>query len=145
MAELLGLTSEAELSKLSRKDGKKASQSKKDWSNVKTTILVFTAQWADQCYYTYPLWVKFANRFSTSKVQFIECNASRFESLCHQFRISTSNMANQLPSLLLLEDNAEYLRFPPIDVTTGKAGRVVNYKERELVKYFELEARCLAT
>ena len=54
-------------------------------------------------------------------------------------------MANQLPTLLLLEDNVEYLRFPPIDVTTGKAGRVVNYKERELMKYFELEARYLAT
>lgn len=54
-------------------------------------------------------------------------------------------MANQLPSLILLEDNVEYLRFPPIDMATGKAGRVVNYKERELVKYFELEARYLAT
>ena len=54
-------------------------------------------------------------------------------------------MANQLPTLMLLEDNVEYLRFPPIDVATGKAGRVVNYKERELLKFFELEARCLAT
>ena len=54
-------------------------------------------------------------------------------------------MANQLPSLILLEDNVEYLRFPPVDVTTGKAGRVVNYKERELLKYFEFEARYLAT
>ena len=46
---------------------------------------------------------------------------------------------------MLLEDNVEYLRFPPIDVASGKAGRVVNYKERELIKYFDLEARCLAT
>ena len=46
---------------------------------------------------------------------------------------------------MLLEDNIEYLRFPPIDIATGKAGRVVNYKERELVKYFDFESRCLAT
>ena len=114
-------------------------------SSIKTTVLVFTASWADQCYFTYPLWIKFANRFSNERVQFIECNASRFERLCQQFRISTSSVANQLPTLLLLEDNVEYLRFPPIDVTTGKAGRVVNYKERDLIKFFDLEQRYLAT
>ena len=118
---------------------------KKDFASIETTILVFTASWADQCYYTHPMWIRFANRFSTNKVKFIECDASRFEKLCHKLHISTSNMANQLPTLMLLEDNVEYLRFPPIDVATGKAGRVVNYKERELIKYFELEARCLAT
>ena len=104
-------------------------------------MLLFTASWADQCYYTYPLWVRFANRFTTKKVQFIECDAGRFEKLCQSLKISTSNVANQLPTLLLLQDNVEYLRFPPIDVSTGKAGRVVNYKERELIKYFELEPR----
>jgi len=46
---------------------------------------------------------------------------------------------------MLLEDNVEFLRFPPVDVATGKAGRVINYKERELIKYFDLEARFLAT
>ena len=50
-----------------------------------------------------------------------------------------------MPTLLLLEDNVEYLRFPPVDVTTGKAGRVVNYKERDLIKFFDLEQRYLAT
>lgn len=54
-------------------------------------------------------------------------------------------MANQLPTLLLMEDNVEHLRFPPIDISTGKAGRVVNYKDRELMRYFDLEARYLAT
>lgn len=54
-------------------------------------------------------------------------------------------MGNQLPSLVLLEDGVENLRFPPIDEETGKVGRVINYKERELVKYFDLDTRCLAT
>lgn len=112
---------------------------KKDFTQVQSTMLLFTANWADQCYYTYPLWVKWANRFTTNKVKFIECDAGRFEKLCVEFKISTSNVANQLPSLILLEDNVECLRFPPIDVTTGKAGRVVNYIERELVKFFDLE------
>lgn len=46
---------------------------------------------------------------------------------------------------MLLEDGVEYLRFPPIDVASGKYGRVINYKEKELVKYFDLDSRYLAT
>ena len=44
-----------------------------------------------------------------------------------------------------MEDNLESLRFPPIDVNTGAYGRVVNYKEKELIKYFDLDNRFLAT
>ena len=134
---MLALSNDQELYRMTK--DKRNKKTKKDLTSVQSTVLVFTANWADQCYYTYPLWIKFANRFTTNKVKFIECDASKFEKLCHEFRISTSNAANQLPTLILMEDNVEYLRFPPIDITTGKAGRVVNYKERELVKYFELE------
>ena len=37
------------------------------------------------------------------------------------------------------------MRFPPVDAETGKQGRVMNYKERELVKYFDLDNRFLST
>lgn len=80
LAELLDVP-EDELMQITReKRGKKV---KADHSKITTTVLLFTASWADQCYFTYPLWVRFANRFSTDKVQFIECDASRFEKLCH--------------------------------------------------------------
>ena len=46
---------------------------------------------------------------------------------------------------MLLEDGQEYLRFPPIDSETSKIGRVVDYKEKELIKYFDLDNRCMAT
>lgn len=38
---------------------------RKNFAQVQTTILVFTANWADNSYFTYPLWVWFANRFTT--------------------------------------------------------------------------------
>lgn len=50
-----------------------------------------------------------------------------------------------MPTLLLLEDNVEYLRFPPIDYKTGAIGKAVNFKEKELVQYFDLDKRYLAT
>ena len=51
----------------------------------------------------------------------------------------------QLPTLIMLEDNKEYLRFPPIDYEKGTIGKVISYKEKELIKYFELDKRFLAT
>jgi hypothetical protein len=53
--------------------------------------------------------------------------------------------SNQLPSLILLEDGIEQGRFPPVDPKTGKTGRVVAYKQKEIVKYFDLDNRFLAT
>jgi len=50
-----------------------------------------------------------------------------------------------MPTLILLEDNVEYLRFPPVDYEKGTLGRVVTYKEKELIKYFDLDKRFLAT
>ena len=107
--------------------------------------MLFTAPWADMCYFTYPIWVNFANRYSTAKVKFVEIDCGKFPKLARNYHISTSNMSNQLPTLLLLQDGKEVMRFPPIDEDTGKAARVISYKERELMKYFSMDARYLAT
>ncbi len=50
-----------------------------------------------------------------------------------------------MPSLILLEDGIEYLRFPPVDPKTGQPGKVVSYKPKEIIKYFDLDNRFLAT
>ena len=75
----------------------------------------------------------------------IDCAGNRFESIAKAFKVNLSNVGNQIPSLILLEDGVEYLRFPPVDKETGKTGRVLDYKEKELVKYFDLDNRFLAT
>ena len=56
---------------------------------------MFTAPWADNCYFTYPLWVRFANRFSTQKMKFVEidCGAGRFDSIARAFKINLSHVA----------------------------------------------------
>lgn len=40
----------------------------KNFAQIKSTVLLFTADWAEPCIYSYSLWVRFANRFSTEKV-----------------------------------------------------------------------------
>ena len=54
-------------------------------------------------------------------------------------------MAGQLPALILFEDGIEYLRFPLIDLRTGKSSYATEYNEKELIKYFYLDKRFLAT
>ena len=51
----------------------------------------------------------------------------------------------QLPTLILMEDNKEFLRFPPIDYEKATMSKVITYKEKELIKYFDLDRRFLAT
>lgn len=139
----LGLNIDAVLQGQRQKN--EAKSTGRDFTRVSSTVLVFTAGWADTCFYTAPLWHKFANKFSTSRVRFFEIDVHRFPEIAKAFKINTQGVANQLPSLVLLEDEREYLRFPPVDIASGKQGRVVNYKERELVKYFDLDSRHLAT
>jgi hypothetical protein len=44
-----------------------------------------------------------------------------------------------------MEDNKELQRFPPVDYEKGTLGRVLNFKEKELIQYFDLEKRFMAT
>lgn len=59
--------------------------------------------------------------------------------------MSQSGIAGHLPTLILLEDGIEYLRFPLNDLKTGKTAYVNEYNEKELIKYFDLDKRFLAT
>jgi len=90
------------------------------------------------------MWIKFANRFSTDKVKIVEIDTIRNNTLPSKFKVNASD-GNQLPTLILLEDNKEYLRFPPMDYEKGTLGKVLNFKEKELIKYFDLDKRFLAT
>jgi len=109
---------------------------------VKAAVLVFTAHWSDNCYYTAPLWHKMADKFSTRKLKFYEIDCSKFPDLHKEFKIDTNIASNQLPTLILLENNKEHLRFPPSDMTKSRFTKI-NYKFNELVKYFDLEQRLL--
>ena len=50
-----------------------------------------------------------------------------------------------MPTLILMEENVEYLRFPPVDYEKGTMGKVITFKEKELIRYLDLDKRFLAT
>lgn len=44
-----------------------------------------------------------------------------------------------------MEDFREYLRFPPVNYDEQSLGKVLNYKEKELIRYFDIDKRFMAT
>ena len=73
--------------------------------------------------FTYTIWIKIANRFTTDKLKIVEIDMQRNEKLARLFSVNHRD-GKQLPSLILLEDHREYLRFPPIDYEKGTIAKV---------------------
>lgn len=78
---VVGLKAEqhAEAERKRRAKGKKSKEAGQNFSDINSTLLVFTANWCETCTYTYSMWVKFANRFTTEKVKVVEVDTSRHE------------------------------------------------------------------
>jgi thiol-disulfide isomerase/thioredoxin len=120
-------------------------KSKKNLSEVTSALVIFQTSWCDNCTFTYPLWADFSNKFTTSKMKFAEIDVSKNEKLAKEHKVNMSGVAGQLPALILFQDGEELLRFPPLDVATGTYGKVNKYKAKELIKYFDLDKRYVAT
>lgn len=63
--------------------------SRPNFATTNTTVLIFTTEWSDMCYFTYAMWYRFASRFSTEKVKFLEINADKCKKIAKMFKIST--------------------------------------------------------
>ena len=108
-------------------------------------MLKIQAYWNDNCTFTYPIWAEFSNDFTTPNMRFGEIDIQINENVAKQYQVNLSGLVGQLPCLILFEDGKEKLRFPPIDMANGKYARVTQYKAKELIKYFDLDKRYVAT
>lgn len=78
-------------------------------------------------------------------MRFGEVDIAELDNVARNYKVSMSGISGRLPTLILFEDGVEYLRFPLIDLKTGQSAYVREYSEKELVKYFDLDKRFLAT
>lgn len=69
-------------------------------------------------------------------------NVTNLPNLAKRFNINTSGFTKQLPTVLILEDGQETVRFPPIK-KDNKVDRIVKLDYKILLKYFDLESRYL--
>ena len=109
------------------------------------TLVIFSAIWSDSCYYAFPLWSRMAHRYSTARLSFVEVDVQHFEGLAREHKVPTNTGSTHLPVVILFEDGREVQRFPCLDEKTKEHMTVVAYKEKELVKYFDLDKRSMAT
>lgn len=87
-----------------------------------------------------------ALRYQTNKLSFLEVDVNQYDSLCKVLKVSSGGgIAGNLPTLVMYEDGREVLRFPFAADEKNNDLKSVNYKEKELVKYFDLDKRHLAT
>lgn len=123
----------------------KSKKDKKNFSEMNSTLVIFQAHWNENCIFTYPLWAEFSNKFTTDKMRFGEVDVDKNEILAKEQKVNLSGIAGQLPALILYQDGQEFLRFPPLDVSSGSYAKVNQYKSKELIKYFDLDKRYIAT
>ena len=71
-------------------------------------------------------------------------NVDICQQLPKKFKIDTKGTSKQLPTLLVFENGELIDRFPPIN-QSGKVAKVLRYKQKEIVKYLELDKRYYAT
>ena len=69
-------------------------------------------------------------------------STSKVPKLAQRFSINTSGFTKQLPTILILEDGEEAVRFPPIK-DNSKVDRIIKLDYKILLKYFDLESRYL--
>jgi hypothetical protein len=95
------------------------------------------------------MWDRLATRFTTPNLKFVEVDVLRFDSLARLYRVATTGFEKGLPALILFEDGKEVLRFPlsKDEKSSGWLGSssIPQYYEKELIKYFDLDKRYLAT
>ena len=88
---VLGLTAEKEREKKQKANKKLKSYQRpkeRSFTDMNSTLVVFTANWVENCQYLQTMWVKFANRFSTSKLRIVEVDAMRFREIAKQFQVN---------------------------------------------------------
>lgn len=117
----------------------------RDFSKLKHYFVLFTSANSENCYFTYPMWSRMARRYTTEGLQFLEVDVHSFEGLCSELKINHRLVQQSLPTVIMFEDGREVLRFPFAPEDKNTASKQVHYKEKELIKLFDLEKRHLAT
>lgn len=70
-------------------------------------------------------------------MKFITVNVCKFPELAQSYNINNSGFSKQLPTVMIIEDGEEKLRFPPVD-KDNKVAKVAKYDYKILLRYFDL-------
>uniref|UniRef100_A0A3P9IE57 Thioredoxin-related transmembrane protein 2a n=1 Tax=Oryzias latipes TaxID=8090 RepID=A0A3P9IE57_ORYLA len=101
-----------------------------------TWIVEFYANWSSECQSFARIFADLSLKYNCAGLRFGKVDIGRYSDISERYRISTSPLSKQLPSLLLFQGGQEVMRRPMVD----NKGRAVTwtFNEENIIREFNL-------
>ncbi|NWR49194.1 TMX2 protein, partial [Regulus satrapa] len=101
-----------------------------------TWIVEFFANWSSECQSFAPIFADLSLKYNCSGLQFGKVDVGRYTDVSTRYKVSTSPLTKQLPTLILFQGGTEIMRRPQID----KKSRAVSwtFSEENVIREFNL-------
>ncbi|XP_055015086.1 thioredoxin-related transmembrane protein 2-A isoform X1 [Boleophthalmus pectinirostris] len=101
-----------------------------------TWIVEFYANWSSDCQSFAPVFADLSLKYNCAGLQFGKVDIGRYGEVSQKYRVSTSPLAKQLPTLVLFQGGREIMRRPMVD----SKGRAISwtFNEENIIREFNL-------
>nr|KAF6439306.1 thioredoxin related transmembrane protein 2 [Molossus molossus] len=101
-----------------------------------TWIVEFFANWSNDCQSFAPIYADLSLKYNCTGLNFGKVDIGRYTDVSTRYKVSTSPLTKQLPTLILFQGGKEVMRRPQID----KKGRAVSwtFSEENVIREFSL-------
>ncbi|XP_058506045.1 thioredoxin-related transmembrane protein 2-A isoform X2 [Solea solea] len=101
-----------------------------------TWIVEFYANWSADCQSFAPVFADLSLKYNCAGLRFGKVDIGRYGEVSQRYRVSTSPLSKQLPSLVLFQGGKEMMRRPMVD----SKGRAVSwtFNEENIIREFNL-------
>ncbi|KAM9659403.1 thioredoxin-related transmembrane protein 2 isoform 2-T2 [Trichechus inunguis] len=101
-----------------------------------TWIVEFFANWSNDCQSFAPIYADLSLKYNCTGLNFGKVDVGRYTDVSTRYKVSTSPLTKQLPTLILFQGGKEVMRRPQID----KKGRAVSwtFSEESVIREFSL-------
>ncbi|KAK2852398.1 hypothetical protein Q7C36_007599 [Tachysurus vachellii] len=104
--------------------------------NRVTWIVEFFANWSSECQSFASVYADLSLKYNCPGLKFGKVDVGRYGDVSKKYKVSTSPLSKQLPSLVLFQNGKEVMRRPQVD----KKGRAVSWSftEENIIREFNL-------
>ena len=101
-------------------------------------FIIFYSNYSDDCLYTDELFTQISLKYCTKSLNFAKIDIDENEELGKKYGVNTHRYQNIIPYIILFVNGKDTERFPGTD-KNGNPLRVKYYREKEIVRIFDLE------
>lgn len=101
-----------------------------------TWLVEFYASWSSECQSFAPVFADLSLKYGCAGLKFGKADVGRYAEISEEYKVNTSPLSKQLPTLILFQGGKEMVRRPQID----KKGRAVawTFSEENVIREFSL-------